>query len=203
MLQKLKGHKNVVYSISFNLPYADKVGTGSFDQTAKLWNVKDGKCLTTFRGHNGEIVCLAFDPNSSQMVTGSMDKTAILWNLETEQKLFDITSTFYSRNHFNVLQDSKEVLSKGAQDCGCFEHGQRAFLWVDGITYADNFSNDKFEIFVHTTFLGFDELQKDQKKVLFPEYLLYLQLLQSLFPLQFDGKTIEKLKASFKMDSNN
>ena len=45
MLQKLKGHKNVVYSISFNLPYADKVGTGSFDQTAKLWNVKDGKCL--------------------------------------------------------------------------------------------------------------------------------------------------------------
>ena len=91
MLQKLKGHKNVVYSISFNLPYADKVGTGSFDQTAKLWNVKDGKCLTTFRGHNGEIVCLAFDPNSSQMVTGSMDKTAILWNLETEQKLFDIS----------------------------------------------------------------------------------------------------------------
>ena len=82
ILQKLKGHKNVVYSISFNLPYADKVGTGSFDQTAKLWDVKDGKCLTTFRGHNAEIVCLAFDPTSSQMVTGSMDKTAILWNLE-------------------------------------------------------------------------------------------------------------------------
>ena len=61
-LQKLKGHKNVVYSISFNLPYADKVGTGSFDQTAKLWNVEDGKCLSTFRGHKAEIVCLAFDP---------------------------------------------------------------------------------------------------------------------------------------------
>lgn len=122
---------------------------------------------------------------------------------EDLQKLFDITSTFYSRNHFNVLQESKEVLSNGAQECGCFEQGQRAFLWVDGITYADNFSNDLFEIIVHKTFLGFDELQKDQKEVLFPEYILYLQKLQSKFPMQFDGKTIEKLKASFKMDSNN
>lgn len=118
-------------------------------------------------------------------------------------KLFDITSIFYSRNYFNVLQESKEVLSNGAQECGCFEQGQRAFLWVDGITYADNFSNDLFEIIVHKTFLGFDELQKDQKKVLFPEYILYLQELQSKFPMQFDEKTIEKLKASFKMDSNN
>lgn len=55
IVQKLKGHKNVVYSISFNLPYADKVGTGSFDQTAKLWNVSDGKCLTTFHGHTGKL----------------------------------------------------------------------------------------------------------------------------------------------------
>jgi dynein assembly factor with WDR repeat domains 1 len=33
---KLKGHKNVVYAISFNLPYGDKVATGSFDATAKV-----------------------------------------------------------------------------------------------------------------------------------------------------------------------
>jgi len=32
----LKGHKNVVYAISFNLPYGDKIATGSFDTTAKV-----------------------------------------------------------------------------------------------------------------------------------------------------------------------
>ena len=83
MLQKLQGHKNVVYCISFNIPYADKVGTGSFDQTAKIWDVDSGKCIRTLKGHNGEIVCLCFDPTSTQLATGSMDKTAILWNLET------------------------------------------------------------------------------------------------------------------------
>jgi dynein assembly factor with WDR repeat domains 1 len=36
ILHKLKGHKNVVYAISFNLPYGDKVATGSFDSTAKV-----------------------------------------------------------------------------------------------------------------------------------------------------------------------
>jgi dynein assembly factor with WDR repeat domains 1 len=36
IIHKLKGHKNVVYAISFNLPYGDKVATGSFDSTAKV-----------------------------------------------------------------------------------------------------------------------------------------------------------------------
>ena len=84
LLHKLVGHKNVVYTFSFNLPYTDKVATGSFDQTAKLWDVNNGKCLSTFRGHTAEIVCLAFNNTSTQLLTGSMDRTAILWNLETE-----------------------------------------------------------------------------------------------------------------------
>jgi dynein assembly factor with WDR repeat domains 1 len=36
ILHRLKGHRNVVYAISFNLPYGDRVATGSFDQTAKV-----------------------------------------------------------------------------------------------------------------------------------------------------------------------
>jgi dynein assembly factor with WDR repeat domains 1 len=36
LVNKLVGHKSVVYAISFNLPYGDKVGTASFDATAKV-----------------------------------------------------------------------------------------------------------------------------------------------------------------------
>ena len=38
IVHKLKSHKNVVYAIAFNLPYGDKVATGSFDTTAKVIN---------------------------------------------------------------------------------------------------------------------------------------------------------------------
>ena len=37
-LVTLEGHKNVVYTMAFNVPYGDKVVTGSFDRTAKLWD---------------------------------------------------------------------------------------------------------------------------------------------------------------------
>ena len=89
-IQKLMGHQNVVYSISFNLPYANKVGTGSFDHAAKIWNVADGKCDSTFNGHEMEVVCLQFDPMSTQLLTGSMDKTAKIWNIETGEEIFEM-----------------------------------------------------------------------------------------------------------------
>ena len=36
----------------------DKVITGSFDKTCKLWSTVDGKCYHTLRGHTAEIVSL-------------------------------------------------------------------------------------------------------------------------------------------------
>ena len=35
-MHTLKGHKNAVYALSFNLPYGDKIATGSFDTYAKV-----------------------------------------------------------------------------------------------------------------------------------------------------------------------
>lgn len=36
----------------------DKIATGSFDKTCKLWCAETGKCFHTFRGHMAEIVCI-------------------------------------------------------------------------------------------------------------------------------------------------
>lgn len=36
----LDGHRNVVYAIAFNNPWGDKIITGSFDKTCKLWNAE-------------------------------------------------------------------------------------------------------------------------------------------------------------------
>lgn len=41
-LLTLDGHRNVVYAIAFNNPWGDKVITGSFDKTCKLWNAEVG-----------------------------------------------------------------------------------------------------------------------------------------------------------------
>ncbi|XP_059361965.1 dynein assembly factor with WDR repeat domains 1 isoform X1 [Carassius carassius] len=86
-LHTLEGHRNVVYAIAFNNPYGDKVATGSFDKTCKLWSAETGKCFYTFRGHTAEIVCLAFNPQSTLVATGSMDTLAKLWDVESGKEM--------------------------------------------------------------------------------------------------------------------
>ena len=69
--------------MSFNVPYGNRVATGSFDKTAKLWDTTNGKLISTFAGHEREVVALEFDPNSYFLATASMDNTARLWDVET------------------------------------------------------------------------------------------------------------------------
>jgi WD40 repeat protein len=77
----------VVYAIAFNNPFGDKIVTGSFDKTAKLWDAETGECLHTLRGHQTEIVALSFNPQSTMVATGSMDNTAKLWAVDTGEEL--------------------------------------------------------------------------------------------------------------------
>ena len=90
----LEEHKNVVYTMAFNNPYGyalqinnssyrDKIVTGSFDRTAKIWDANTGQRYHTLKGHKMEIVCLGFDPHGMLVATGSMDHTAKLWDVET------------------------------------------------------------------------------------------------------------------------
>jgi WD40 repeat protein len=44
----LLGHTAEIVSLSFNQA-GDKLITGSFDHTTKLWDVKSGRCIHTFQ----------------------------------------------------------------------------------------------------------------------------------------------------------
>ena len=70
-----KGHTNGVMCLQFD----DKVLiTGSYDTTAKVWDVNSGQLIRTLTGHSSGIRCLQFDGN--KLMTGSLDHTIKLWN---------------------------------------------------------------------------------------------------------------------------
>ncbi|EMC93856.1 hypothetical protein BAUCODRAFT_42721, partial [Baudoinia panamericana UAMH 10762] len=79
-----KGHTNGVMCLQF----CDKDNvliTGSYDSTAKVWDINTGECVRTLTGHTMGIRALQFD--EKKLMTGSLDNTVKLWNWHTGQCL--------------------------------------------------------------------------------------------------------------------
>ena len=68
-------------------PDGQRIGTGSWDQTAKVWEVASGKELLMLKGHSGPIWSVALSPDGQRIVTGSTDQTAKVWEAATSQRV--------------------------------------------------------------------------------------------------------------------
>lgn len=84
---KIDGHRDSVYCLDFD---SSRIITGSRDRTIKVWCIKTGKCIATFEGHTGSVLCLRFERDwdvgadgtvRGFMVSGSSDCTVCVWDL--------------------------------------------------------------------------------------------------------------------------
>lgn len=85
-VRRLEGHMDSVYCLEFD---SQRIMTGSRDRTIKVWSLKTGKLLGTFRGlHRGSVLCLKFERDwdrlerAGMLVSGSSDCTVCVWDLE-------------------------------------------------------------------------------------------------------------------------
>ncbi|MGA2254875.1 MAG: protein kinase, partial [Thermoguttaceae bacterium] len=91
LLKTLRGHAGRVRSVAFapQLPDVEaQLLTGSHDQSAKVWNLKDYEEFhvfgaPVFAGHQDAILGAAFSPDNKSFVSASRDRTAKIWNLSS------------------------------------------------------------------------------------------------------------------------
>ena len=76
----LDGHTAAVYSVAYT-PDGTRLISGSFDTTAKVWDLTTRKAVKTLEGHTGLILSVAVDPSGKRVATGSLDKSARVWDL--------------------------------------------------------------------------------------------------------------------------
>ena len=60
-------------------PKGERLVSGSWDATLRLWEVATGKPVATLEGHTDRVTCVAFDPKGERLVSGSDDKSILLW----------------------------------------------------------------------------------------------------------------------------
>lgn len=76
----LPAHTGTVWSVAFS-PDGITLATGSWDTTARLWDVAAGTTRHELTDHTGVVLSVAFSPDGRTLATGSDDKKAGLWNV--------------------------------------------------------------------------------------------------------------------------
>jgi WD40 repeat protein len=86
----LTGHTAQVQAIAIS-PDGRFLASGSYDQTARLWDAQTGKLLQTFEGHSNLVTTVAFGMDGRVLVSGSGDNTIKLWDCDTGELIKTLT----------------------------------------------------------------------------------------------------------------
>jgi WD40 repeat protein len=92
---------------------ANKLISTSSDNSIKIWNMRNGKCLKTLNEHSGTVTCVIIY-NNNKFISGSWDDTIKIWDLES----FECIETLNNNSGVtSLLLLSDEILAS----CSWFE----------------------------------------------------------------------------------
>ncbi len=86
----LRGHSDEVTCISFSRD-GKLLASGSYDRTARLWDLQTGKELGRLAGPASAVFSVSFSPDGRLLATGAYDGAVRLWDVETGRQLRRLT----------------------------------------------------------------------------------------------------------------
>lgn len=116
----LSGHADVVSAVTWL--GSERVVTGSFDKTIKIWNAVTGAIEQTLSVHQDQVLALAAAANGEQFASGGKDRQVKLWNTASLDTSKDIASHTKAVHSIVFSADGKLVAS-------CGEDDSRILLW--------------------------------------------------------------------------
>src|SRR5580704_8009214 len=94
-------------------PDGKRLATGSFDNTAKVWDAETGKELLSLDVDRRPVWSLAWSPDGKRLATGSVGRSAKVWEAETGKELLSLNK--YDVHSIAWSPDGKR-LATGSED---------------------------------------------------------------------------------------
>lgn len=110
----LEGHTGPVNSVEVR---GTTLVSGSWDATAKIWDLESGQCVKTLEGHSYAVT--VHITAKGEILTGSQDGVLHLWTA-TGEKIKSVSA------HTNIIRAIVEVPSVGIMTCS---NDQKVKLW--------------------------------------------------------------------------
>ncbi|MPY70329.1 MAG: c-type cytochrome [Alphaproteobacteria bacterium] len=85
----MSGHGGMVRALAIS-PDGNRVLSGSFDYTARLWDFSDQSQIAELNEHFGPINSVAYAPGGASVATASDDGTAIVWDVAAKTPRFTL-----------------------------------------------------------------------------------------------------------------
>ena len=80
--RKLTGHSSYVYCVAFS-PNGSILASGGFDDSLRLWDVRQGKMFQEIAAHGDPVTSVDFSEDGTTLLTGSFDGLMRLWDVES------------------------------------------------------------------------------------------------------------------------
>lgn len=108
-----KVHFKIVDSLAIRPVTGDRLVSGSYDKTVKLWDTATGDEVTTIREHSRWVYCVCFTPDGQQIVSGSDDGKACIADANTGIVVRTLALS-------ETVDSSQGVMSVAVSPCGSF-----------------------------------------------------------------------------------
>ncbi|MEH1888787.1 MAG: NB-ARC domain-containing protein [Nostoc sp.] len=103
-----------IFSVAFS-PDSYLLASGSEDQTVRLWDLSNSKCLKILKGHNNRVTSVTFSTDSYFLASGSDDQTIRVWDITTGQCLNTLRE--HSGRTWSVtFSPNSHLLASGSHD---------------------------------------------------------------------------------------